>query len=213
MQYEGIEIHWYGHDSFFIVGDGRKVWIDPFELSDGVPKGDLVLITHEHFDHFSEVDLRRVLSSEAVVVTPFEATVDRIETKRIAVGEIKEFVGIKVQAVYAYNINKFREPGEPFHPKATEWVGYLLHFKTCTLYHMGDTDHIPELGRLKVDVALVPVSGTYVMTAVEAVDAVNELQPKLAIPMHYGSVVGSDDDAYYLKANSQVPVEILQREF
>jgi L-ascorbate metabolism protein UlaG (beta-lactamase superfamily) len=102
--------------------------------------------------------------------------------------------------------------GELFHPKADERCGFLIKIGVLTIYYAGDTDHIPEMNGLNPDIALVPVSGTYVMTAREAVDAVKDINPKLAIPMHYGTIVGDESDATYLKSTSSARVEILQKE-
>jgi L-ascorbate metabolism protein UlaG (beta-lactamase superfamily) len=114
---------------------------------------------------------------------------------------------IGVEAVPAYNTNK------RFHPKDNEWVGYVISINSKRIYHSGDTDFIPEMANLhKIDVALMAVSGTYVMTAEEAAKAVDTFKPKLAIPMHYGAIVGSASDAEEFKRLSKVPVEILKKE-
>jgi L-ascorbate metabolism protein UlaG (beta-lactamase superfamily) len=127
-------------------------------------------------------------------------------------GETKEVRGVTVQAVPAYNINKFRSPGQVFHPKEEGRVGYVIKVKGVTIYHAGDTDAIPEVKGLNVDIALLPVSGTYVMTAEEAIELANTMKPKVAIPMHYGAIVGSEADAKRFKEGVKGRVEILQKE-
>ena len=119
---------------------------------------------------------------------------------------------VEVEAIPAYNLTKFRAPGIPYHPREAGGVGYILNLDGVKVYHAGDTDFIPEMRELKVDVALIPVSGTYVMTAEEAAEAVNTFKPKLAIPMHYGSIVGSRRDAEKFKELAEVEVVILERE-
>ena len=120
--------------------------------------------------------------------------------------------GITVRTIPAYNINKFRSPDVAFHPKTDNHVGFILTINGKNLYHAGDTDATPEMLSLKnIDLALVPVSGTYAMTADEAADAVNSFQPDCAVPMHYGSVVGSRADAERFKQLAHVPVEILEK--
>jgi L-ascorbate metabolism protein UlaG (beta-lactamase superfamily) len=128
-------------------------------------------------------------------------------------GERLEVDGIAIHAVPAYNTSKFRSPGNPFHPKADGKVGFVIELGGLRVYHAGDTDVIPEMAALgSVDVALVPVSGTYVMTAAEAGTACNAIRPTLAIPMHYGSIVGTAADAEAFKKSAPCRVEILQPE-
>jgi len=193
------DIHWYGHDSFRIEDAGRQVYIDPWKIPAGAPKADLVLVTHDHYDHYSEDDVARLSTADTTIIGPPDvaekvasgiAKSQGAEAVFIEAGRTVEAAGLKVTAVPAYNV------GKKFHPKSSGWVGYLLTLSDgTTLYHAGDTDHVPEMDSLRVDVALLPVSGTYVMTAAEAVEAANRMKPKVAIPMHYGDIVGSAADA------------------
>jgi L-ascorbate metabolism protein UlaG (beta-lactamase superfamily) len=116
--------------------------------------------------------------------------------------------GVLIKTVPAYNLTKFRSPGVPFHPKDAGHVGYLITVKGITIYHTGDSDFIPEMKGLKPDVALLPVSGTYVMTAEEAVEAATAIQPKVAIPMHVGEGIGSLADAERFREKATVPVVV-----
>jgi L-ascorbate metabolism protein UlaG (beta-lactamase superfamily) len=120
--------------------------------------------------------------------------------------------GIPIEATAAYNINKFRSPGVPFHPKESRHVGFVITLDGVRVYHAGDTDCIPEMNEVRADIALLPVSGTYVMTAEEAVEAVKILGPALAIPMHVGRGIGSLEDATRFKELSPVPVRVLPME-
>lgn len=216
FSYEGIEITWLGHDSFRIT-KGKIIYIDPYELSGSPAKADLVLITHDHFDHLSEADVKKVTGAESVVVAPpaCQGQLKALQVKEvrtIQAGQKTQVAGVEVEAVPAHNVNKFRSPGNPFHPKGTG-VGYIVTIEGNRIYHAGDTDQIPEMATAKgVDVALLPVSGTYVMTAQEAAEVAKVIQPKVAIPMHFGAIVGSRADAETFKQAAPCLVEILEKE-
>jgi len=214
--YEEIEITWLGHDGFRIKKD-KVIYIDPYQLSGSPAKADVVLITHDHFDHLSEVDVKKIIGPETVVVAP-PACIGQL--KGLAVKEVRSLQAggktrvdnIEVEAIPAYNVNKFRSPGNPFHPKGSG-VGFIVTIGGKRIYHAGDSDHIPEMAKAKgVDVALLPVSGTYVMTAQEAVEAAKTIQPSVAIPMHFGAIVGSPADAEAFRKAAPCRVEILKKE-
>ena len=127
-------------------------------------------------------------------------------------GDKIEVGDISIELVPAYNLNKFREPGKVFHPKEDGKAGFVIGMKGLRVYHAGDTDAVPEMKGLKPDIALLPVSGTYVMTPEEAAQAARMVEPKLAIPMHYGAIVGSEQDAHKFKQLVTCEVQILQQE-
>ena len=215
FEYGGVKISWLGHDCFKIKDD-CTIYIDPFKITGG-EKADLILVTHEHFDHLSPEDIKKIATSDTTIVAPkiAESGLKGIRCKEVVIikpGETREVRGVTVQAVPAYNINKFRAPGQVFHPKEDGRVGYVLKVKGVSIYHAGDTDAIPEIKGLNVDIALLPVSGTYVMTADEAIELANTMKPKVAIPMHYGAIVGSESDAKRFKAGVKGRVEILPKE-
>lgn len=202
-------IHWLGHDGF-LIQDNLNLYIDPYQIEAGGPTADLLLITHDHFDHLSEPDIQKVRGKDTVVVAS-PACAGKLQNAQILrPGESTEVKGLKIEAVAAYNINKFREPGKPFHPKETQGAGYVVTLSDGTrVYHTGDSDLTPEMRQVRCDVALLPVSGTYVMTAEEAAEAAQAIGPRVAIPMHYGAIVGSTADAERFKKLAGVPVEIL----
>lgn len=204
-------IAWLGHDSFRIEGS-RTVYIDPWKLAPGAPPADLILVTHDHFDHLSKDDIAALSKPGTVVVGPREVTSQLSgETRTIAAGQTIDVNGVRVNAVPAYNTDKFRGPGQVFHPQADGKVGYVVELDGRRIYHAGDTDVIPEMSEVEADVALLPVSGTYVMTADEAAQACDRIRADIVIPMHYGDIVGSIDDARRFKERCKLPVEILEK--
>ena len=217
LQYEGIQVTWLGHDGFKLKKD-KVVYVDPFKLGGRPEPADLVCVTHEHFDHLSVEDLKKIVTPRTTVVTitACEKAVTELKPKAVrivAAGDRLEVDGVSVDVLPAYNTNKFRSPGNPFHPKADGKVGFILGIGGVRIYHAGDTDEIPEMAKAKgVDVALLPVSGTYVMTAQEATKACDAIQPKLAIPMHYRAIVGSAADGEAFRKLVKCRVEVLQPE-
>ncbi|MGD1055539.1 MAG: MBL fold metallo-hydrolase [Nitrososphaerales archaeon] len=214
--YKGVKVHWLGHDSFVLQGS-KTVIIDPFKAK-GDYKADLLLISHEHSDHLSEDDIRRFANASTVIVAPniCEKPLKAFtqEKKFVAPGTKIEMKGISLETVPAYNLNKFREPGKVFHPKADGRVGYVVTLDGVRFYHSGDSDATPEMQSLEVDVAFLPVSGTYVMTAEEASDVAKVMKVDVIVPMHVGSIVGSRADAERFKrlVGSTPRVEILEKE-
>ena len=205
-------IHWLGHDSFRIEGDGLVIYIDPWKIEGG-PKADLILITHDHADHCSPSDVAKLLKGDSVIVTVAAASSKLSGSKEIIKpGDNVTVKGVPISAVPAYNVNKFRSPGVPFHPREAGYVGFVITVAGVRIYHAGDTDHIPEMSAIDADIALLPVSGIYVMTADEAADAAASIKPQIAIPMHVGRGIGSLADADRFKEKASVQVQILPME-
>jgi L-ascorbate metabolism protein UlaG (beta-lactamase superfamily) len=201
------KIVWLGHDGFRIETD-KIIYIDPFQISDG-PEADLILITHEHFDHCSPDDIAKIQKKETVIVTEKQSAKKLSGNIRtVKPNETVEVDGIKIDTVPSYNTDK------DFHPQSNEWLGFIVNVEGVRIYHTGDADFIPEMNDLKVDIALLPVSGTYVMDSNQAVEAAMAIKPKLAIPMHYGSIVGSEEDAKSFKKilGGKIDVRILQKQ-
>jgi L-ascorbate metabolism protein UlaG (beta-lactamase superfamily) len=206
-------IHWLGHDSFRIQAKNLEIYIDPYQLQGNHPPADLILITHDHGDHCSPGDVAKIQKADTAIVTiPAAAAKLNGKIHTVQPGDDITVKGIPIQTVPAYNVNKFRRPGVPFHPPESGHVGYILTVEGVRIYHAGDTDFIPEMKSIRVDVALLPVSGTYTMTAEEAIQAASAIQPQVAIPMHIGRDIGALDDRERFKAGCSVPVELLPME-
>jgi L-ascorbate metabolism protein UlaG (beta-lactamase superfamily) len=200
-------IHWLGHDGFRIDGS-TVVMIDPFRISVFKP-ADLILLTHDHFDHTSPEDIEKIAKSDSVIVA-CKASAKQLkgDVRVVAPGDRLNVKGVQIEVGAAYNINK------DFHPKSAGLLSFVFTLDGVRYYHAGDTDFIPEMKQLQVDIAFLPVSGTYVMTAEEAVEAARAIKPKVAVPMHYAEIVGSQEDAERFKKEleGQVDVVILSRD-
>jgi L-ascorbate metabolism protein UlaG (beta-lactamase superfamily) len=197
------KITWLGHASFKIDGENATVYIDPWKLKSAVP-ADIVLITHSHYDHLSEADVAKVRKPSTVIIGPSDCKAGFGDAfKEISPGETHTVGEVTVEAVPAYNTDK------DFHPKGNNWVGYIVTVDGVRVYHSGDTDVIPEMADFKVDVALLPVGGTYTMTAQQAAEAVAKIAPKVAIPMHCGDIVGTLKDRQEFSGAASAAVVIL----
>ncbi len=200
-------IKWYCQSSILIQYQEKNIYIDPWKIPSNTPKADLIFITHSHFDHLSIEDINKVRSDKTKVIIPSSLKKEvSLPVITMNPGEEGEYDGIKVKAVPAYNLDK------NYHQRKYNWLGYVITVGDINILHPGDTDATPELKELQdIDIAFVPVGGTYTMTAREAAELVNSFQPKMAIPFHWGDVVGSEKDAKLFKELAKVPVTILKR--
>ncbi len=190
---ENIEVLY--HSSIRINKD-KIIYIDPFKIDKNYNDADIVFITHDHYDHYSEEDIDKVINKNTTIIIPEE-----LLTKLLRKGINKNAIitvepnvkymvqGIKFETIPAYNTNK------SFHPKENDWVGYIITLNDIRYYIAGDTDITEENRKVKCDVAFVPVGGTYTMDFKEAAQLINEIQPEIAVPIHYGSVIGTEQDA------------------
>ena len=215
LEYGGLKVNWLGHDGFKIK-NAKTVYIDPYVMEAG-EKADILLISHEHFDHFSPGVVKKIVTSNTTIITTLAVKRQLSGTKAKEIRAVKPgekivVDDVSVETVPAYNVNKFRSPGEPFHSKQEEMLGFIVTMNAVRIYHAGDTDSIPEMEGLNIDIACLPVSGTYVMTAEEAAESTKRIKPKIAIPMHYGSIVGDDSDAERFKKLSSCDVRILSKD-
>lgn len=198
-------IKWLGHDVFQITENNLTIYTDPYKI-DKEKEADLILISHAHYDHCSPDDVKKIQGPNTVIVTTPDCA-EKLEgnIKNVKPGDKINVKGVNIEAVPAYNI------GKDFHPKSNGWVGFIFSIGNKTYYFTGDTDYIPEMDTFKeknIDIAFIPVSGTYVMTPEEAVKATKAIKPKIAIPMHYGTLVGSEKDAQYFKEKLEGIIEV-----
>ena len=190
---ENIEVLYH---SSIRISKGKIIYIDPFKIDKNYNDADIVFITPDHYDHYSEEDIDKVINENTTIIVPEE-----LLTKTLRKGINKNAVlvvepnrkyivqGIEFETIPAYNTNK------AFHPKEKGWVGYIITLDDVRYYIAGDTDITEENRKVKCEVAFVPVGGIYTMDFKEAAQLINEIQPKIAVPIHYGSVVGKVQDA------------------
>ncbi|WP_027217719.1 MBL fold metallo-hydrolase [Butyrivibrio fibrisolvens] len=200
------------HSSIKIRSDFATVYVDPFNIKEEAHDADYVFVTHDHYDHFSPKDIRKIIKDTTIIVCPYKMFEDAREFER----EVKEIVAVKpsesydidsleVETVPAYNTIK------PFHPKRAEWVGYILKLDGKRIYIAGDTGLTKESKTVKCDIALVPIGGTYTMDAKRAAELINIIKPEAAIPTHYGAIVGKPADAKTFASNVQAPVQVVEK--
>jgi L-ascorbate metabolism protein UlaG (beta-lactamase superfamily) len=198
---------WYTQASFRWRNGDQTVFIDPWRVIDG-GKADLVFVTHAHFDHFRPDEIAALRRPDTVVVAPRDIAAELPGPVRaVAPGDAFEIDGVAVQVVPAYNVAPDRLQ---HHPKANGWVGYVLSSNGVTWFHAGDTDHVPELDAVRADAAFLPIGGTYTMDAREAAGLAKAIAPDVAVPMHFGFVVGTPEDAdVFRREAAPVRVEVL----
>ena len=195
------KIKWLGHSSVRIDAE-KIIYIDPWKIKGG-PRADVILISHSHGDHLSPADVQKIQKADTVIIAAGDAAGQLSgDVRALKPGGQAAVPGVTVQAVPAYNINK------SFHPKSKDWIGFLITVGKKTIYYGGDTDLIPEMKDIRADILILPVGGTYTMTAKEAAEAANLIRPEAAIPIHYGDIVGTAADAAQFKKLCKAPVEI-----
>ena len=221
MRINGIELKWLGHSGFQIKNH-RVIYIDPYNIKDGLEKADIVLITHSHYDHCSFADLDKIIQEGTRIIAPpaCQSTIAKfkipLRIELVEPGQEFEIGDLKISTLPSYNIDKH------FHPQSEGWVGYVMKIGDIIIYHSGDTDLIPEMQKLtgykqqgKEFIALLPVGGRFTMSAEEAAEAAAIIKPTLAIPMHWGSIIGSEEDAkefVELCKEAEIRAEILEKE-
>jgi L-ascorbate metabolism protein UlaG (beta-lactamase superfamily) len=196
-------IYWLGHDGFRIEGE-KVIYFDPYQITATVP-ADIIFISHEHYDHCSVEDIQKILKNDTVIVTDSSSAGNLSGDIRVVKpGDRLIIDTVPVEVVPSYNVDK------TFHPKASGMLGFIVTIDGVRIYHAGDTDFIPEMKDIHADIALLPVSGTYVMTAEEAAEAALTIKPVVVIPMHFGCIVGSEADAklFAEKLKGKIKVKI-----
>ena len=206
------QIDVFTHSSIRIAGRSVTIYVDPFKMEKEPHDADFVLITHQHYDHFSPEDIRKVINENTIVVSPESMIDDALELERevkqiigVKPGVIREIGGLEIETVPAYNTIK------PFHPKRAEWVGYILNLDGKRIYITGDTGVTKEAKKVKCDIAILPVGGTYTMDTKRAADLINTIRPEYAIPTHYGCIVGRKTDGKTFASLVKPPVKVVEK--
>ena len=203
MIYKNIDIKWLGQSGFRIkTGNGKIVYIDPYKIADKFVSepADIIFITHSHYDHCSIEDIQKISNNGTIVVCPADVSskmrhvTSKIDLRIAEIGEKLNFFdeALICWPVVAYNLNKERIA----HSREEDWMGYIFDFNGVLVYHAGDTDLIPEMKQLatvNIDIALLPIGGNFTMNSGEAAKAAAIIKPKLALPMHYGSIAKTGD--------------------
>ncbi len=208
-------LKWIEHAGFLITLNGKNIYIDPFRFrGSSMPKADIIFITHTHFDHFNEEELKKVATAKTRFVAPKE-TASKMQGRNVLVVEPNkdyEIEGIKFSTVPAYNVSK------EFHPKANGWVGYVIDVNGTKVYHAGDTDAAEEIKKVKADVFLIPVGGHYTMDLADAIKVAQSVKAKVVVPMHYRALLGLEgskkaEQEFKDKVKNAVILEQIQEPF
>ena len=200
----GITIQWLGHASFKICHEDTVIYIDPWKLKDSPGDATLVFVSHSHGDHYSPEDIAKVSGPDTRLIASADVVAKEKAGEAIMPGLMIELEGVRVRGVAAYNVDKV------FHPKKNNWVGFLIEIGSKRIYYAGDTDLTDEMKGLKdIDVALLPVGGTYTMNGEEAAEAIKHIKPKQAIPYHWGDIVGDRNDAEQFAELAECEVKVL----
>jgi L-ascorbate metabolism protein UlaG (beta-lactamase superfamily) len=200
----GTTLQWRGHASFKICHEDTVIYIDPWKLKDSPHDASLVLVSHSHYDHYSPSDIARISGAETKLIASADVVTKEKNGEMILNGLTVDLGSVRVSGVAAYN------PGKQFHPKANNWIGFVIEVGSKRIYYAGDTDLTDEMKSLKeIDVALLPVGGTYTMDATEAAEATKYIKPKRAIPYHWGDIVGGRADAEAFAEAAECKVQVL----
>jgi len=200
-----VEVTWIGHASFRIAGAESVVYIDPWKIPGDPHDADVVIISHVHHDHLSPADVRKVSKGDTSIIAPSDAIAQLHAANAVTPGDRMTLKDVTVEAVAAYNI------GKAFHPRSNNWIGVVISIDGKRIYYAGDTDLIPEMSDLKdVDLALLPVGGTYTLNAAEAARACKAIGCKSAVPYHWGDIVGSASDAQKFADAADCDARVLQ---
>lgn len=202
-------ITWFRQSALCFALQERTIYVDPWGTPTNAVPADLVLITHAHHDHFRPDEIARLRGPRTPVVAPHDVASELTgDVRPVAPGESHEVAGVRFTTVPAYNT---REEALSFHPRANRWVGYVLELPGGAYYHAGDTDHAPELDDVRADVAFLPVGGHFTMDAAQAGGLARTISPDVAVPFHYGFVIGSSRDGErFREAAAPVRVELLE---
>lgn len=176
------------------------MYIDPYQIQEENHDADIIFCTHTHYDHFSEEDILKIKNEHTILVGTEDCYINAMKLgfreeriKVVVPNQHYEILGIKFETIPAYNLEK------QYHPRENDWVGYILEINDVHYYIAGDTDLTPEAKSVSCDVAFVPIGGRFTMNAKEAASLINTIEPQIAIPTHYGKIVGTHEDAELFK--------------
>jgi len=200
-----VKLQWLGHASFRISEGNTVIYIDPWKLKTASHDATLVLVSHSHFDHYSADDIAGVSGMTTKLIAAADVIAKQGKGQVLKPGETIDVNGIKITGVPAYN------PAKQFHPKSNNWLGFVVEIADKRIYYAGDTDETPEMDALKnIDLALLPAGGKFTMNADEAADATKQFKPRMAIPYHWGDIIGSQSDADEFAKKAACPVKVLK---
>ena len=200
------------HTSIRIKSGHSTMYFDPFQIEEEYHDADFIFLTHDHYDHYSPEDIKKVMGEHTTIIAP-ERMADTIASDlsgyesivAVGAGVFKSVNRLEFDTVPAYNQLK------PFHSKAAGWVGYVVRIDGKRVYVAGDTDATKEARQVQCDIALVPIGGTYTMDAKKAAELVNEIRPQIAIPTHYGNIVGKPADADTFEKLVKAPIKVVRK--
>jgi L-ascorbate metabolism protein UlaG (beta-lactamase superfamily) len=196
-----MSLTWLGHSSVLASDSFVNIYFDPWKLKAGLPDADIIIISHNHHDHYNEDDIKSIFKKGTRVVAPFKTG---LITDTVKPGEALSIGDIAIKAYPSYNIDK------PYHPQKNNWAGYVITIAGKSIYHPGDTDRIPEMKNIRASIAFMPCGGTFTMSASEAALAASDVGAEVAVPIHWGEVVGGIDDAKEFKRLASCTVHILK---
>jgi len=201
----GITIQWLGHASFKISQKDAVIYIDPWKLKEEPHDATLVLVSHSHSDHYSAGDIAKVRGPATKLIASADVAAKEGAGEALTPGLLIQSGDVRITGVPAYN------PDKRFHSKQNNWLGFIIEAGGKRIYYAGDTDLTDEMKALKnIDLALLPAGGTYTLNADEAAEAANLIKPKMAIPYHWGDIVGRQDDAEKFAKSAGCEVKVMK---
>ena len=184
--------------SIKLISD-KIIYFDPYKIKEETHDADYIFITHDHYDHFDLESIKKVSNENTIVILPdsiFAKVLFQLNSENVrGVIPNEEYTieNLHIRTIPSYNKDK------SFHPRSSNYVGYLVDIEDKTIYAAGDTDLTDEAKKVKCDIAFIPIGGTYTMDYKEAAELINTIKPSVVIPIHYKTVVGSEEDAHKFK--------------
>ena len=199
-----VTVLWLGHAAFKLSSADKNIYIDPWKIKESPHDATIVLVSHSHPDHYSASDIAKVSGPDTKIVAPVDVAAGQKGYQSLSPGRQVTVSDVTITAVAAYN------PQKHFHPKSKGWLGFIIQLDSKRIYYAGDTDITDDMKGIRdIDLALLPIGGTYTMGSAEAAEATGFIQPKTAIPCHWGDIVGSRSDAEKFASTADCDVQIL----